>query len=117
MMSASDILHRDPNKKKFVKHICTITDESSHLYKILKKKEIEVNSWHHQGVKDVGKDLKVVAAAPDGIIEALEIPSASFVLAVQFHPEWHVIDEDGLYLEIFDTLKNHALKYKSNRKK
>jgi putative glutamine amidotransferase len=46
-----------------------------------------VNSRHHQAVKQVAPGLKVVATAPDGIIEAIEDPEARFCLGVQWHPE------------------------------
>lgn len=46
-----------------------------------------VNSRHHQAVKDVAAGFKVVATAPDGIIEAIEDQSARFCLGVQWHPE------------------------------
>jgi len=46
-----------------------------------------VNSRHHQAVKDVAPGFKVVATAPDGIIEAIEDPAARFCLGVQWHPE------------------------------
>ena len=47
----------------------------------------DVNSRHHQAVKHVGAGLRVSATAPDGVIEALEDPSATFCLGVQWHPE------------------------------
>jgi putative glutamine amidotransferase len=47
----------------------------------------EVNSRHHQAVKDVAKGFKVSATAPDGVIEAIEDPEARFCLGVQWHPE------------------------------
>ncbi|MBS1819622.1 MAG: gamma-glutamyl-gamma-aminobutyrate hydrolase family protein [Acidobacteria bacterium] len=46
-----------------------------------------VNSRHHQAVKDIAPGFKVVATAPDGIIEAIEDQSARFCLGVQWHPE------------------------------
>jgi putative glutamine amidotransferase len=49
--------------------------------------EVEVNSRHHQAVKDVAQGFKVTATAPDGVIEAIEDPSAKFCLGVQWHPE------------------------------
>jgi putative glutamine amidotransferase len=59
----------------------------SRLYKIVKEDTIVVNSRHHQAIKDLGKDLKISALAPDGIIEAVEVPDHPFGLAVQWHPE------------------------------
>jgi putative glutamine amidotransferase len=47
----------------------------------------EVNSRHHQAVKDVAPGFRVSATAPDGVIEAIEDPSVPFCLGVQWHPE------------------------------
>jgi len=47
----------------------------------------EVNSRHHQAVKQVASGFRVTATAPDGIIEAIEDPAARFCLGVQWHPE------------------------------
>ncbi len=46
-----------------------------------------VNSRHHQAVKEVAPGFRVVATAPDGIVEAIEDPAARFCLGVQWHPE------------------------------
>ena len=65
-------------------------DKNSTLFKMADKMEIErVNSFHHQALKQVAKGLKVVATAPDGIIEAVERENEEelFVIGVQFHPE------------------------------
>lgn len=60
----------------------------NHISKeIFHSSEIEVNSLHHQGVKKVAEGLNVVGIAPDGLIEALELPGHKFGLAVQWHPE------------------------------
>jgi putative glutamine amidotransferase len=47
----------------------------------------EVNSRHHQAVKQLAAGFQVSATAPDGIIEAIEHPGAPFCLGVQWHPE------------------------------
>lgn len=48
--------------------------------------EMSVNSYHHQAVDTVGRGLKVVASARDGITEAIELEGHD-VLGVQWHPE------------------------------
>ncbi len=45
---------------------------------------IEVNTYHHQGIDRLAKGLKIVARAPDGLIEGIEAPGC---IAVQWHPE------------------------------
>ena len=45
-----------------------------------------VTSWHHQAVRDPG-DLRVLARAHDGVIEAIDDPGQAFCLGVQWHPE------------------------------
>jgi putative glutamine amidotransferase len=47
----------------------------------------DVNSRHHQALKDVAPSFVVSATAPDGVIEAIEDPSLPFCLGVQWHPE------------------------------
>lgn len=48
-----------------------------------------VNSSHHQALKAVGDNLRVIARSPqDGVIEAVELNSTGhFVLGIQWHPE------------------------------
>jgi putative glutamine amidotransferase len=46
-----------------------------------------VNSYHHQAIKQLGAGLTAVAHAPDGLIEAVEVPGERFAVAVQWHPE------------------------------
>ena len=48
---------------------------------------VQVNSRHHQAIKQLGEGLIVSGTAPDGVIEAVEDPSRRFCLGVQWHPE------------------------------
>lgn len=60
-----------------------------------------VNSLHGQGIRELGRGLRVEATAPDGLIEAVALDGdASFLLAVQWHPEWKVRD-NPFYLGTF----------------
>jgi putative glutamine amidotransferase len=47
----------------------------------------EVNSMHHQGIRQLGAALRVVARSEDGLPEGVEIPALPFVVGVQWHPE------------------------------
>jgi putative glutamine amidotransferase len=67
-------------------------DDNSLLAKLMTERlsgsdSFAVNSRHHQAVKDVAPGFRVVATAPDGIIEAIEDPTARFCIGVQWHPE------------------------------
>lgn len=46
-----------------------------------------VVSEHHQAVKRLGRGVRVTSVAPDGLVEALEVPGHPFALGVQWHPE------------------------------
>ncbi|WP_435610135.1 gamma-glutamyl-gamma-aminobutyrate hydrolase family protein [Pseudomonas knackmussii] len=64
---------------------------------------IDVNSIHGQGIDVLAPGLRVEAVAPDGLIEAISVEkSKSFALAVQWHPEFKVLDNPH-YLTIFQT--------------
>jgi putative glutamine amidotransferase len=43
-----------------------------------------VNSYHHQAIAELGRDVEAVACADDGIVEAIELPAAEFALGVQW---------------------------------
>ena len=55
--------------------------------------DIQVNSLHAQGIDRLAGRLRVEASAPDGTIEAVSVQDArGFALAVQWHPEWRVLE-------------------------
>jgi putative glutamine amidotransferase len=60
----------------------------SRLASVLGTRETKVNSLHHQGIRQLAAGLLASAYAPDGVIEAFELPDYPFGLAVQWHPEW-----------------------------
>src|SRR5437868_773755 len=62
-------------------------DGETRLARILGERELDVNSSHHQAIKDIGQGLRVAAHAPDGIVEGLEDPRHPFYVGVQWHPE------------------------------
>jgi putative glutamine amidotransferase len=74
----------------------------SRLARILGDPELEVNSLHHQGIRDVGAGLRVTARAPDGLVEGLERDGDGWVVAVQWHPEW-LLEDDPRMKRLFEA--------------
>ena len=68
--------------------------EDSPLYEIFKRDEIWTNSYHHQGINELGKGLKVAALSEEGLIEAVYLDDKKFALAVQWHPEMMYDNEE-----------------------
>ncbi len=62
-------------------------EAGSRLAEAFGSTEIRTNTYHHQAIDVPGAALKVVARTDDGIVEAVEEKSGSFVLGVQWHPE------------------------------
>ncbi|MGH9061538.1 MAG: gamma-glutamyl-gamma-aminobutyrate hydrolase family protein, partial [Acidimicrobiales bacterium] len=67
----------------------------------------DVLCYHHQGIADVGEYLVVSARDDDGVIEAVELPGDSFVLAVQWHPE-ESLDDLRLFAAIVAAARSYA---------
>lgn len=82
----SDIAHRQSAARDVATHAIAV-EPGSLLAQIAGAEMLEVNSFHHQAVRDVAAGCRVTARAPDGVIEAIESPAHRFVLGVQFHPE------------------------------
>lgn len=59
---------------------------------------LAVNSFHHQAIRELGRGLRVVARAPDGVVEAVEASDRSFLVGVQWHAESLVADPRQLGL-------------------
>lgn len=68
-------------------------EEGTHLAEIFGEPIVKVNSLHHQGLKRIAPALRVAGHAPDGLVEAIELPEHPFGVAVQWHPEW-LIDQE-----------------------
>jgi len=73
------------------------------LERITSKGDAMVNSLHAQGVDRLGSELQVEAVADDGLVEGFTVRGApGFILAVQWHPEWKVL-EDPVSTAIFQA--------------
>lgn len=86
-------------------HRVTI-DPGSRLATIIGQTDVEVNTLHHQCIEQVAPGLCVTAYAPDGVVEALEMPEKRFLLSVQWHPE--IMFDDPKMQNIFSAFVDSA---------
>ena len=84
------------NKKSIIHMDYDNYDTHRHPIQIIKNtplwdwygiENILVNTYHHQGIKELGPGLQIMAQAPDKLIEAIYHPNYPFVVGLQFHPE------------------------------
>ena len=72
-------------------------EPGSTLHRLFGVDSLQVNSFHHQAVKDPAPGIRITARAADGLVEAYETDQ---VLAVQFHPE-KMAQTDTAWLRVF----------------
>lgn len=100
----SEIVHRQAKPYGIPTHKVTLSGE---LKSLLDKDILEVNTLHHQAIKDLANGLTPMAVAPDGIIEVVMMKNKRFVWAVQWHPEY-MFTTDKNSLKIFECFINHT---------
>jgi len=89
--------HMDPPYEK-VAHKVNVYDGSK-LAEIIGPGMHEVNSYHHQAVKDISPSVTKMAISEDGLVEAIEIKNHRFAIAVQWHPEFsYEVSKDSISL-------------------
>jgi putative glutamine amidotransferase len=97
---AGALEHEQPNPRHEPGHSVAIINGTL-LRGIVGAAEMQVNSSHHQAVRDPGPFAVVNALAPDQVIEGVEDPRFRFCLGVQWHPEFFISHGDR---RIFDAL-------------
>ncbi|MEO8095535.1 MAG: gamma-glutamyl-gamma-aminobutyrate hydrolase family protein [Pseudolysinimonas sp.] len=69
---------------------------------------LDVKSYHHQAVQDVGDGLTVTARSEDGTIQAIELQGVPFGVAVQWHPEEDAIEDARLFAGLVEAARNRS---------
>ena len=87
---------------EYVSHKVSIL-KRTHLNKILNSDYLNVNSHHHQAIKEIGAKLNIAAKSECGIIEAIENKNKAFLIGVQWHPE-DLIDNYSCFINLFSEL-------------
>jgi putative glutamine amidotransferase len=105
-------IHRGPTGGWAVQK--ATVDSESLLARVMGTTEVETYSGHHQAADQIALGLQVVATAPDGIVEALELNGHSWLIAVQWHPEV-TAESDPTQQAIFDALVQKAAERRSLR--
>ena len=100
----SEIVHRQGKPYNAPTHKVVLNGD---LRTLLGKDNIEVNTLHHQAIKDLGEGLTLMAVAPDDIIEAARMEGKRFVWGVQWHPEY-MFKTDPNGLAIFSCFIRHC---------
>ncbi len=101
------VLHRAPPREP-VTHSVKLKP-GSQLAGILGRDQFDATSWHHQALRGVAAGFEAVAHAPDGSIEAIEMPGHPWLIAVQWHPELSTA-ADPLQQKLFDAIVEEARK-------
>ena len=87
------VAHRAPPRIP-TPHLVDV-EPRSRLAEIMQETSVRTMSWHHQAIRDIAPELSVVARAPDGVIEAIELPTYPRLTAVQWHPELTSHEDDS----------------------
>ena len=88
------LAHEQPNPRHEAGHAVAI-HPGTRLHAIVGAATMQVNSSHHQAVRDAGPAAAVNATAPDGVIEGIEDPRHRFCIGVQWHPEFLIDPGDA----------------------
>ena len=112
----SDINH-DPDKPRNTRSHAVELPAETRLARAIGLTTFEVNSVHHQAIDRVADDLRVVAVAPDGVIEGVESPADSnwWCVGVQWHPEDLVHTTESWDRDIFSAFAKAVASSKSAR--
>lgn len=92
----SDLIHCQKPPYDLPSHSVTI-DINSPLGRLLGRERLDVNSYHHQGIRELSPKLTSMAVSDDGLTEAVYMPQKRFIWGIQWHPELsYKTDENSL---------------------
>jgi gamma-glutamyl-gamma-aminobutyrate hydrolase PuuD len=100
--------HRQTGARGDRTHVVELTAESR-LARAVGRSSLEVNSFHHQGIRRLAPGLHVTGRSPDGLIEGVESQvDRPWLLAVQWHPEEFHDDPRAPDAGLFQALVHEA---------
>jgi putative glutamine amidotransferase len=96
----TNIMHRQTEGRYEHSHYVTVVGGTP-LDKLFGAERVQVNSFHHQAIRELGVGLAVMARADDGIIEAVYGTDSCYMRGYQWHPEL-LYDTDGFATPLFE---------------
>jgi putative glutamine amidotransferase len=94
-------------------HLEAMVEDGSRIADIIGAGRHCINSIHHQAVDELGSGLSIAAVAVDGTIEAIEHEDTEWpLIAVQWHPEFLGMRDNGDAHELFAAFVDAAAKYR-----
>ena len=103
------------NQEPVGRHVAThdvAIATGSRLSRIFGKKQLSVNTFHHQAVNRVPVGFEVVATSPDGVIEGIEAVDGRCIIGVQWHPESFIMNGDDVMMPLFRWFVGEAALYR-----
>ena len=107
----TEIHHQEADELCEPAHNITIIPNTLMASMFPTKTRMEVNSWHHQAIKELGNNLAINAKSDDNITEAIQYTGDDeWIFAVQFHPEQYMKCGKDDFIQIFIELIKQAIK-------
>jgi putative glutamine amidotransferase len=98
----------------YVPHLQARVEDGTRLSTVVGAGLHSINSIHHQAVDKLGEGLSIVASAIDGTVEAIDHADPEWpFIAVQWHPEFLAMRDDGTSHDLFAALVVDAAKYRA----
>ena len=101
-----ELRHLEPGEGRTSVHQVRVEERTRLCEALGGASSLEVNSYHHQSASGLGRGVRAVAWAPDGVVEAIEVPDATFAIGVQWHAE-SMLDQPS-QLRLFGALVRAA---------
>ena len=114
MPDAPLIKHSQQMPREVASHTVNILPDSKLCS--LFGEQLCVNSFHHQAVAAAGPHLRVVATAPDGVIEAVESTEFKSIMGVQWHPECFILGGNECMMPLFKDFVEQAQSFRNAKR-
>ncbi|GGH77695.1 putative glutamine amidotransferase [Pullulanibacillus pueri] len=110
--AGASLQHKQSAPRDHASHSIKV-NKGTLLHRFTQTERLRINSFHHQAIKRIAPGFHLSAAAPDGIIEAIEHPQKNFTLGVQWHPG-SLLQKDPSARRLFQGFIQAAMEYNAS---